>query len=526
MPVPFNFTSLRDVLYRFPTLVSSCATNTTFLPPFDPSFRRKVHGGDRKPTATSRPGIPGLVKNLQEAFDTGKTLPIEWRRRQLQQLWTLIDENEAALREAIFKDIGKSKLEAQVYELGGLKNEILHMLQNFEDWLRPEIPTIPEMFQSYNPTIHREPKGVVLIIAPWNYPIVLLLLPLLGAIAAGNAVILKPSELAPAVTARLAELIPKYLDRDCFRVLQGGKDVVEELLSHPLGHIFFTGSTPVGKCIMAAASKHLTPVTLELGGKSPAIVTDSANIAQAAKRIAWGKFLNAGQTCVAPDYALVQESILPQFLDELTKVLKSRYPHDPEQPAQYGRILNAHHFKRLTSLLASTHGKPLRPTISASPSALSIPPTVITNLHPTDPLLQPPEIFGPILPILSFPSLSSLPGIVAQIDPTPLATYIFSLHPPATDHLTHLIPSGATCINDVLGHLGVTGLPVSGRGSSGMGSYRGRESVECFSARRTVVSVPTCQEWEDGALGWRYPGGMAEEDKFAGWKAMEGKRDW
>ncbi|KAL8730947.1 MAG: hypothetical protein Q9166_003737 [cf. Caloplaca sp. 2 TL-2023] len=399
------------------------------------------------------------------------------------------------------------------------------MLQNFEDWLKPESPTIPEMFQAYEPAIHKEPKGVVLIIAPWNYPVILLLLPLLGAIAAGNTAILKPSEYAPAVMAKLAELIPKYLDSDCFRVVQGGKEVVEELLEYPLGHIFFTGSTTVGKSIMAAASKHITPVTLELGGKSPAIVTDSANIPQAAKRIAWGKFLNAGQTCVAPDYALVQESILPDFLDELTKVMESTYTHDPNQPAKYGRILNVHHYNRLTSVLASTRGTTFLSTGPSSLITLSLPPTIITNLEPTDPLLH-SEIFGPILPILSFPSIASLPSIIRSIDPTPLATYIFSLSPNTTAHLTHLIPSGATCINDVMGHMGVTSLPISGRGSSGMGAYRGRESVECFSARRTVVSVPTTGEWEERILGWRYPGGVGDEEKFVGWKGMEGRRDW
>ncbi|KAL8701766.1 MAG: hypothetical protein Q9224_000344, partial [Gallowayella concinna] len=262
------------------------------------------------------------------------------------------------------------------------------MLQNFEDWLKPESPTVPEMFQTYQPAIHKGPKGVVLIIAPWNYPIILLLLPLLGAIAAGNAAILKPSEFAPATSAWLAELIPKYLDHDCFRVVQGGKDVVEELLLHPLGHIFFTGSTPVGKAIMAAASKHLTPITLELGGKSPAIVTEGCNIPQAAKRIAWGKFLNAGQTCVAPDYALVQESILPQFHEELTRVMQTLYTHDPKYPAKYGRILNTVHFNRLGSLLASTRGTKLYSAGAPSLSDLIIPPTVITNLHSNDSLLQ------------------------------------------------------------------------------------------------------------------------------------------
>ncbi|KAL8809773.1 MAG: hypothetical protein Q9223_002900 [Gallowayella weberi] len=537
MPPLLDFSPMREVLYHLPTLVSSCATNNAFLPPFHQRYRAKVHGNGEKPTAVSVPYLLELVERLQSAFDAGKTRAVEWRREQLQQLWTLIDvgrhdllqllvENEEALRNALFQDIGKSELEAQVYELGGLKNEILHMLQNFEDWLRPEIPTVPEMFRTYEPAIHREPKGVVLIIAPWNYPIILLLLPLLGAIAAGNAAILKPSEFVPTVTARLAELIPKYLDRDCFRVVQGGKDVVEELLSQPLGHVFFTGSTPVGKTIMAAASKHLIPVTLELGGKCPAIVTEGCNVVQAAKRIAWGKFLNAGQTCVAPDYALVQESILPQFQDELTKIMKTLYAHDPKHPAKYGRILNAMHFNRLTSLLASTRGIKLFSTGAPSLSDLTIPPTVITHLPFYDSLLQSGEIFGPILPIVSFPSISSVAGIVSQIDPYPLATYIFSLHPPTTQHLTHLIPSGATVINDVMGHLGATGLPISGRGSSGMGSYRGKESVECFSARRTVVSVPTTQEWEEGMLGWRYPGGMPEEQKLAMWKGIEGKKSW
>ncbi|KAL8717710.1 MAG: hypothetical protein Q9225_005075 [Loekoesia sp. 1 TL-2023] len=398
------------------------------------------------------------------------------------------------------------------------------MLENFEEWLKPENPAVPAMFQAYQPAIHKEPKGVVLIIAPWNYPIVLLFLPLLGAIAAGNAAILKPSEFTPNVTAILAKLIPQYLDRDCFHVIQGGKEVVEETLEYPLGHIFFTGSTSVGKSIMAAASKNLTPVTLELGGKSPAIVTESANIAQAAKRIAWGKFLNAGQTCATPDYALIQDSILPQFLHELKKVIEKAYAHNSNRPAQYGRIINAAHFSRLKSLLSSTTGTTF---ISTGPShlpSLSIPPTVITNLPPQDPLLQ-SELFGPILPILSYTTLSSLSSTISQIDPTPLATYIFSSNPSDIEHLTTHIRSGTTCVNDVMGHMGVTSLPVSGCGNSGFGAYRGKESVECFSAKRTVVDVPTSAEFE-AMLEFRYPGGD-EEGKFRMWKeAMEGRRGW
>ncbi|KAI4096498.1 MAG: hypothetical protein Q9206_000096 [Seirophora lacunosa] len=482
-------------------------------------------------TAPPLPSIPTIVEELQNAFDHGKTRPLEWRTKQMRQLWALIDENEHALQQALNADVGKSILDAQIYELGGFKNEILHMLQNFEGWLKPETPAVPDMFQAYKPSITKEPKGVVLIIAPWNYPVVLLLLPLLGAIAAGNCAILKPSELAPQVTATLADLVPRYLDRECFRVVQGGKEVSEELLEHPLGHIFFTGSPSVGKSIMAAASKHLTPVNLELGGKSPAIVMESANIAQAAKRIAWGKFLNAGQTCVAPDYALVHASVLPLFLQEITHVMEATYAYDhhSSHSARY-RIVNSHHYDRLASLLASTKGTTFHRTAPPHRPTLSMPPTVVTDLQATDPLFQ-SELFGPILPILTFSTLSDLTATVRGIDPMPLATYVFTSSSPASssaaeiEHLNARIPSGTTCVNDVMGHLGVTSLPLSGRGSSGFGAYRGKESIECFSAKRTVVDVPTSEEFE-AMLGFRYPGGD-DGGKYRMWKdGMEGKRDW
>ncbi|KAI4140274.1 MAG: hypothetical protein L6R39_005870 [Caloplaca ligustica] len=397
------------------------------------------------------------------------------------------------------------------------------MLQHFEDWLEPETPVVPAMFHAYQPKIHKEPKGVVLIIAPWNYPIVLLLLPLLGAIAAGNCAILKPSQFVPKVTATLAGLIPKYLDRDCFRVVAGGKEVVEELLQHPLDHIFFTGSTSVGKSIMTKASRHPTPVTLELGGKCPAIVTESANVAQAAKRIAWGKFLNAGQTCVAPDYALVHESVLPGFLHELKQVMESTYAHDSEHPTKYGRIINTQHLNRLSALISSTKGSFLHSSGPLYPTDLSISPTVIRDTPLSDPLLQ-TEIFGPILPVVSYATLLSLPTMIRKIDPTPLATYIFTSHPQDTTYLSTHIHSGTSCVNDVMGHLGTTSLPVSGRGSSGFGAYRGKASIECFSATKTVVDVPTSEDFE-GMLGFRYPGGD-EELKYQMWKGMECKRDW
>ncbi|KAI4121076.1 MAG: hypothetical protein LQ338_006579 [Usnochroma carphineum] len=369
-----------------------------------------------------------MVEELQQAFDGGRTRPIEWRRQQMRQLWTLVDVSQDKRR------------------------------KTWGTWHAN--PTVKSQNQS---VIHKGPKGVVLIIAPWNYPIVLLLLPLLGAFAAGNCAILKPSEFAPRVTAALTELIPKYLDRDCFRVVRGGKEVVENLLEHPLGHIFFTGSTSIGKSIMAAASKHLTSLTLELGGKSPAIVTESANIAQAAKRIGWGKFLNAGQTCVALDYVLVQESILPQLLQELEKLMETSYAHDPNRPAQYGRIINTTHFDRLTKLLSSTHG-------------IHVPSTAPPPHRPT--LSIPPTIFGPILPVLSFPTLSSLPATIGTIDATPLATYIFSSQPTDIQYLNEHIASGTTCINDVMSHMAIPSLPFSGRGSSGMGAYRGKGSIE------------------------------------------------
>ena len=272
-----------------------------------------------KPVDTPVEDIASVVREVEATFKSRKTQPIEWRKEQLRQLWRMVNEHNDDLAEALHKDSSKLPMEAQLFDLSPVKADILHFLDKLDDWLAPEVVDVPAPYENWQPTIHKQPKGTVVIISPWNYPVVLTLLPFIGVIATGNTAIIKPSEVSPHSAEILTRLIPQYLDKDAYRIVNGGSEVVTALLTHPFGHIIYTGGANIGKIIMAAAAKTLTPVTLELGGKSPVIVTKNANLALAAKRLAWGKFWYAGQTCVAPDFVLVQESVA----DEFTKLLQA-----------------------------------------------------------------------------------------------------------------------------------------------------------------------------------------------------------
>ena len=268
--------------------------------------------------------VASIVHDVDSTFKSRKTQPIEFRKQQIKQLFRLVDDNNDALLRALYDDSGKLPIEAQVFDLSSVKQEILHFLEKLDDWLAPEVIDVPSPFEHWAPTVHKQPKGTVAIIAPWNYPIILVLLPLLGVIATGNTAIIKPSEVSEHSAAILTKLLPQYLDNSCYRVINGGPEVVTALLKNPFGHIIYTGNTNIGKIVMAAAAKTLTPVTLELGGKSPVIVSSKANLALAAKRLTWGKFWYAGQTCMAPDFLLVEEGVANEF----TKLLQAvSYPN-------------------------------------------------------------------------------------------------------------------------------------------------------------------------------------------------------
>jgi aldehyde dehydrogenase (NAD+) len=335
-------------------------------------------------------------------------------------------------------------------------------------------------------TIVPEPLGVALVIAPWNYPVQLLLLPMAAAVAAGNAVVGKPSELTPATSAALARLVPRYLDERAVAVVEGGVPETTGLLEQRWDHIFYTGNGRVGRVVMAAAAKHLTPVTLELGGKSPVIVDRDANLRVAARRIAWGKFLNAGQTCVAPDYALVHEAVAEPLLDEVRGALRRFYGSDPRQSPDYGRIVNASHFRRLTGLIDAGGFDRLVVGGERDEAARYIAPTVLSGVAP-DAAVMGEEIFGPILAVRTVPDVDAAMDEINAGD-KPLALYAFTGSKRTAERIVAGTSSGGVCVNGTVLHLGVPGLPFGGVGESGMGAYHGRTGFDTFSHRKAVLT--------------------------------------
>ncbi|KUJ17221.1 putative aldehyde dehydrogenase [Mollisia scopiformis] len=437
--------------------------------------------------------VSSLLTTLEElnaTFLSGKTLDVEWRKEQLRSLWRMIDENETKISDAVFADLGKPRVQTQVLEMGMVKNDIVHCFQKLDEWLAIEAVEVPPPFENWSPVIVRRPKGLCLVIGTWNYPITLTLLSMIGIIACSNVGILKPSEHAPNTAAILSELIPKYLDPESFRVINGGVDVAQALLKFPYGHILYTGSTNIGKEVMKAAAEHLTPVTLELGGGNSVVVTEKANIELAAKRIAWGKFAIAGQTCFAPNHVIVHESVHDTFVAALQKIVK------------VGKIVNAIHWKRIMSLLASTKGTTVFGR-TGKENELFISPTVVKGISPEDPLVQ-TEIFGPILPILKYSTDSEAKNLLQTLSPDALGLYIFTEDLTEARDILKWCTAGTACINDAMGQIAPTSMPFGGVGASGIGSYRGKASIDTFSHKQGMVTVPTAPEFEN-LLAWRYP---------------------
>jgi aldehyde dehydrogenase (NAD+) len=445
--------------------------------------------------ATQDLDVPAIQGRLQAAFDTGRTRPLSWRRAQLKRLLGMLTEREDDLLAALKQDLGKSAAEGYGGEVGFLITEIKHTLKHLAKWARPEKVSTPIVNQPGKSYIIREPLGLVLVIAPWNYPLQLLVSPLHGAIAAGNCAVLKPSELAPATSRLCAELLPRYLDPDCFAVVEGAVPETTALLDQPWDHVFFTGSTRVGKVVMAAAARHLTPVTLELGGKSPCIVDRDVDIGVAARRIAWGKWFNAGQTCVAPDYVLVHEERETELLTGLQGALREFYGEDPKASPDFGRIVSEAHHQRLTGFL--TDGE-LVAGGQADAAQRYLAPTILRQVDPEAAVMQ-DEIFGPILPILTVKSVDEAIGFVRR-RPKPLALYVYSSNRANTDRVLEQTSSGGACVNDCVAHLATPDLPFGGVGPSGMGAYHGKFSFETFSHRKSVLDKST---WIDVKL--RYP---------------------
>ena len=427
-----------------------------------------------------------LAGALRAHFESGATKPLSWRLSQLDALDHFLMEREQDILDAVQADLGKPATEAFTAEIGMALPELRLARKKLASWMKPERVRTSRVAMPGRSFIYREPLGVALIIAPWNYPFQLIVLPLIGALAAGNCAMLKPSEISPTVSALVAKWIPKYLDRKAVQVMEGGVPETTALLRQRWDHIFYTGNATVGRIVMEAASKHLTPVTLELGGKSPCMVDESADLDTTAKRIVYGKFYNAGQTCTAPDYVLVHDHVHDALVNRLSSAIREHYGDSPKESPDFARIVNERHHARLTLLLRNadivTGGE-------ADVSDRYIAPTVLKNVTEKDPVMQ-EEIFGPILPVISVPNIDAAIAFVNRRK-KPLALYIFARDKGTQDRVLANTSAGGTTINHVLLHAGVPQLPFGGVGESGMGAYHGRRSFETFSHRRAVLKKPT-----------------------------------
>lgn len=438
--------------------------------------------------------IEEIVSSQKKSFQDGKTRSPESRKASLETLQTLVTENDKELCEAMNHDFGRPFFESFVTDIYTVLQEIDFHLKNLRKWMEPETVGGPVVtFPSKN-VIYKQPFGTVLVIGAWNYPVYLTLMPVIGAISAGNTVVLKPSEMVPETSGLLKSLIQKYFEEDVLTVVEGGVEETTELLHQPFDKIFFTGSSRVGKIVMKAAAEQLIPVTLELGGKSPAIVHHDADIEVSTKRIWWGKTINAGQTCVAPDFVAVHESVRDEFIEISKKVLSEFYPDDYKPGENYTKILNESHFNRLKNLLNKS--EVLFGGIAKKESLFMEP--AIFHAAWDDEIMQ-DEIFGPLLPILTYSESDSLIQKLRNMS-SPLALYLFTKDMEFEERIIQEVPFGGGCINETVQHLGNLNLPFGGVGSSGIGSYHGKYSFDTFSRNQSVMKKPF---WPDP--DFRYP---------------------
>lgn len=437
-------------------------------------------------TYTDVASISGTVAMLRTTFNSGATRPLAWRATQLRNMISMLEENEEEFLEALRIDLGKPSTEAFITDIAFVTGEIKLMVKNLNKWNAIEKVPTPLVAMPAKSVLIPEPLGVVCVIAPWNYPVQMLLVPGAGAIAAGNTLIMKPSEVSFTVSALLARLVPQYLDQRAVALIQGAVLETTELLAQKFDHIFYTGNGRIGRVVMAAAVANLTPVTLELGGKSPVIIDKSANIAVAARRVAWGKWLNAGQTCVAPDYVLVDSSVETKFVDALRKSITDFYGANPHTSNSYGRIVSPRHFDRLVSLM--TGGTVIIGGESAAADRY-ISPTVLGNVDLNAPIMQ-EEIFGPLLPIISVKDTNEAIEFISSRS-HPLALYVFSENTSVVDTVLERTTAGGVTVNGTLLHLTNQHLPFGGIGESGMGSYHGKAGVRIFQHMKPVLKRGT-----------------------------------
>ncbi|MBR3794318.1 MAG: aldehyde dehydrogenase [Alistipes sp.] len=442
---------------------------------------------------TSPERIEAVVRAQREYFASGATLGRCFREEQLRRLQQALHKWHAPLCKALWADLHKSEQEAVLTELSIVEGEVKTHLRHLKRWMRTERRSTPLKMMPSRSRIVSEPLGVSLIISPWNYPVQLLLNPLVGAISAGCTAVLKPSPYVPTVSSVIEQMVADTFEERYVAVVQGNRDVNRLLLEQRYDMIFFTGSPALGRTVMSAAAKNLTPVVLELGGKSPCIVDEGADVKLAARRIAWGKTLNAGQTCIAPDYLLIHKSLQSQFVEEFKAAVERLHGRDPRQSEHYVRLVSERAFDRVAAYLQD--GRVVAGG-TTNRTERYIEPTLLADVSPSAAVMQ-EEIFGPVLPMISFESRDEVKRFVAERE-KPLAYYYFGRERDGWDMIRHST-SGGACLNDTIMHIANENLPFGGVGNSGMGSYHGRLSFDAFSHRRAVVVTPT---WLD--LPFRY----------------------
>ena len=423
-----------------------------------------------------------LVSRHRTCFLSGRTRPVEWREKQLAAIKAMVTERADVFYDALWKDLRRNKVDAAVADLNAIADEADYARRRLRRWMKPRRERTPFFLLPGRTTVTFDPLGVGLIIGAWNYPIQLMLSPLIAALSGGNCAVLKPSEVSPASAQALAELVPQYLDADAVSVVTGGVAETTALLGRHWDHIFFTGGTSIGRIVMTAAARNLTPVVLELGGKSPAIVDTSADLRVAARRIAHGRWLNAGQTCTAPDYVLVTKQAAPEFLGHLKAAVVDFYGPDPQKSPDFGRVVSTHHFDRLKTLLAEGrvyHGG------QSDRDDLFIAPTILTDVPASAPVLQ-EEIFGPILPVIE---VESIDQAIAHVNarPHPLGRYVFTGDQTIADRVLAATASGDAAINDCAVQPIIRELPFGGVGNSGMGKYHGEWGFRAYTNARGVL---------------------------------------
>ncbi|XP_049599641.1 aldehyde dehydrogenase family 3 member A2b [Syngnathus scovelli] len=455
-----------------------------------------------------------VVAAARRAFETGRSRCLEHRVRQLKNLQRFLTERRDDIAQAIKKDLNKSPLVVQMYETLGLEEEIGLAIRKLKEWAAPRPVEKNLMTVSDTVYVKAEPLGLVLIIGAWNYPWAVTLQPLVGAIAAGNAAIIKPSEVCVHTAKVMDELLPLYLDKELYPVVTGGVPETQELLRQKFDHIFYTGNSAVGKVIMAAAAEHLTPVTLELGGKSPCYIDSKCDVTIACRRVAWGKFTNCGQTCIAPDYILCEPAIQQRVIQELQKAIKEFYTDNPKTCPDYGRIINQRHFKRIISMMEDS-------TIAVGGDTdeedCFIAPTVLRDVKPDAKVMQ-EEIFGPLLPILTVDGLDEAIRFINKGE-KPLALYIFSNDDKVIKKMRDETSSGGLLANDCLVHFSVNSLPFGGVGNSGMGSYHGKHTFDQLSHLRGCLIKALKME---GMNNMRYPPHTASKLGWARFFVLKG----